>query len=402
VLPNGLKLYSLSEGAQEVIRIDLVFNSGTSSVDNSLIPNMALSMLKEGTSKRNAAELADAIDAYGAFFEADIDKDYATITLYSLTRHVEKTLPVVMEMIVDASFPEREFEIKKSNRLQKFRLNSEKVSFIAGKRFQEKLFEETSYHSQIEESSYHSLQQPDLVAFYEKHIQHAPFQVFVSGKFSEEIIASISSIIGNHTVFPVSEQRPLDFSNTFIPGNSELLVKADAIQSAIRIGRRTFNREHPDYFGMKVLTTILGGYFGSRLMTNIREDKGYTYGIGAGLTSLKHDGYFYISTEVGVDVCQNALKEIYFEIAQIRDHLVSNEELELVKSYMLGGLLKSFDGPFERMERSKAAILFGMELSYYKQFAQAIRQIQPDRIQELAVKWLQQDDLFELVAGRTN
>src|SRR5690242_19469508 len=106
--------------------------------------------------------------------------------------------------------------------------------------------------------------------------------------------------------------------------------KEDAIQSALRVGRLTFNKTHPDYLSLKVLNTVLGGYFGSRLMANIREDKGYTYGIGSSLISMKNEGYFVISSEVGVDVCSKALDEIFFEIKRLTEEPIDDSELQLV------------------------------------------------------------------------
>jgi predicted Zn-dependent peptidase len=161
-----------------------------------------------------------------------------------------------------------------------------------------------------------------------------------------------------------------------------------------------FDRRHPDYFGVKVLTTVLGGYFGSRLMSNIREDKGYTYGIGAGIVAYENDGWFYISTEVGTDVTADALSEIYKELALLRDELIPEDELGLVKNYMLGTLLKSFDGPFERIERFKALHLYHLGNDYYDRYTAAIREVSSDELRELARKWLAEADLLELVVGK--
>jgi predicted Zn-dependent peptidase len=161
-----------------------------------------------------------------------------------------------------------------------------------------------------------------------------------------------------------------------------------------------FDRRHPDYFGMKILTTILGGYFGSRLMSNIREDKGYTYGIGAGVVAYENDGWFYISTEVGTDVTAAALKEIYYELEVLRNELIPEEELDLVKNYLLGTLLKSFDGPFERIERFKALYLYHLEDNYYDRYTEAIRSALASELRELARKWLKEEDLIELVVGK--
>ena len=135
-------------------------------------------------------------------------------------------------------------------------------------------------------------------------------------------------------------------------------------------------------------------------MSNIREDKGYTYGIGAGLMAYRSDGWFYISTEVGTDVTQNALKEIYIEMARLRNEPIPEEELNLVKNYLNGQLLKSFDGPFEQMDRFKTIAFMGGSNSYYEDYRRTINQITPEELNALANRWLQEKDLIELVAGK--
>jgi predicted Zn-dependent peptidase len=181
---------------------------------------------------------------------------------------------------------------------------------------------------------------------------------------------------------------------------THFIEKPDAIQSAVRVGRLLFNKKDPDYFKFQVLNTVLGGYFGSRLMANIREDKGYTYGIGSGLASLVNGGYFFISTEVGVDVTNNTLSEIYKEIKLLREQPVNNEELETVRNYVLGQFLRSVDGPYSLADKFKAIWEFGLGYDYFENYFKAVKTITPKEIQELANKYLQEEDLIELVVGK--
>ncbi|HOY48252.1 MAG TPA: pitrilysin family protein [Flavobacteriales bacterium] len=399
-LSNGMEVYSLSAGSQEVLKVELLFAAGTSRYSNSLIPSFTASMLQEGTHQRNAAQIANDVDDYGAFLELDIDKDFSGITLYSLNKHLAKTLPVVEDILMNSTFPEEEWEIMRSNRIQKYTVNLGKVGFVAGKRFQELLYAETPYGTSFDVNDYRAMQRNELIHFYQNQYAPTAAKLFVSGKMDDSIHQLLESTFGqlkgDGKFLPaLALATPVTFSE-----RKQFIPKEDAIQSAIRIGRRMFPKSNPDYFAMKVLTTILGGYFGSRLMTNIREDKGYTYGIGAGVMPYRSDSYFYISTEVGSDVCSAALDEIYKEIRTLRDELVSNEELDLVKNYLLGSLLKSFEGPFERMERFKNLHLYGVGNDYYQQYTAAIRAVSPHKLQELAKTWLQEDDLLELVVGK--
>jgi predicted Zn-dependent peptidase len=399
-LSNGMEVYSLSAGSQEVLKVELLFAAGTSRYSNPLIPSFTASMLQEGTHQRNAAQIANDVDDFGAFLELDIDKDFSGITLYSLNKHLAKTLPVVEDILMNSTFPEEEWEIMRSNRIQKYTVNLGKVGFVAGKRFQELLYAETPYGTSFDVNDYRAMHRNELIHFYQNQYAPTAAKLFVSGKMDDSIHQLLESTFGqlkgDGKFLPaLALAAPVKFSE-----RKQFIPKEDAIQSAIRIGRRMFPKSNPDYFAMKVLTTILGGYFGSRLMTNIREDKGYTYGIGSGIMPYRSDSYFYISTEVGADVCSAALDEIYKEIRILRDELVSKEELDLVKNYLLGSLLKSFEGPFERMERFKNLHLYGVGNDYYQHYTAAIRAVSPQKLQELAQTWLQEDDLLELVVGK--
>jgi predicted Zn-dependent peptidase len=178
-----------------------------------------------------------------------------------------------------------------------------------------------------------------------------------------------------------------------------LVYKEDAVQSAIRIGKPFFNRTHEDYPGMAVTNTILGGYFGSRLMSNIREDKGYTYGIGSAIVSMKQNGYFFISTEVGADVTKPAMEEIYKELELMKTEEVDSEELEMARNYMLGTFLKGMDGPFQLAERFKSVYLYDLDYGYYERYVAKLRTIKADEVQELAKKYFNSESMFELVVG---
>jgi predicted Zn-dependent peptidase len=400
-LNNGIPVWYLNLGSQDVLRVEFIFPAGTACHENQLVPSFANSMLQEGTRQKSAAEIADAIDKYGAFLELDTEKDYAFVTLYTLKRYYNETLPMVIEMIGEANFPEREWNIQLSNRLDSYRINSRKVSFLASKGFQELLFSGTPYGAKFSEESYTSAKRSDVLEFYGKNYAWGRAMLMLSGKVDESVIESTKRIVGALQFDEVPVEQASSWPEASMPGERlHFIERTDAIQSALRIGRRMFNRNHPDFFGMKILSTVLGGYFGSRLMTNIREDKGYTYGIGSGMMSFKNDGWFYISTEVGADVTNDALKEIYHELEVLRNELIPADELELVRNYMLGSLLKSFDGPFEQIDRYKAVLLFGVDEGYQARFTEAIRNLDAVALRSLAQTYLQEKDLLELVVGK--
>jgi predicted Zn-dependent peptidase len=153
---------------------------------------------------------------------------------------------------------------------------------------------------------------------------------------------------------------------------------------------------------MMVLNTVLGGYFGSRLMSKIREEKGYTYGIGSALVSLRNAGYFFISTEVASGACSEAINDIHGEIRKLREELISDAELNRVRSYMLGDILRQFDGPFASADNLRYLLDLGLDYGFYDKIIHTIRNVTPDDLNVLANKYFQEDSFTEVIAGRNN
>ena len=180
----------------------------------------------------------------------------------------------------------------------------------------------------------------------------------------------------------------------------KFVEKEGAVQNAIRIGKRLINRTNPDYPKLTVLNTILGGYFGSRLMTNIREEKGYTYGIGSGLVSLSQGGYFFITTDVGAAVYEDAVKEIYHEIVKLQEELIPENELSLVRNYLLGSFQRSIDGPFALAERFKSILLSGLGYNYFENYLTVIKNITSEELKTLAQTYLLTSEMTEVIVGK--
>jgi zinc protease len=145
------------------------------------------------------------------------------------------------------------------------------------------------------------------------------------------------------------------------------------------------------------LNALFGGFFGSRLMSNIREDKGYTYGIHSYLLNHVHESGWMISTEAGKDVCEATIAEVYKEMKDLREELVDEEELLLVRNYMMGSLLGDLDGPFQIISRWKNIVLNNLTEQYFYDSIHTIKTISAEELQALAEKYLQPEDFYELV-----
>ena len=174
----------------------------------------------------------------------------------------------------------------------------------------------------------------------------------------------------------------------------------DAFQSAVRIGGLSLDRRHPDYLKMRVVITLLGGYFGSRLMSNIREEKGYTYGIAASLMTYPDHGMLAISAETANEYVESLIGEVYHEIDRLQNELVPVGELKMLKNYMLGDMCRSYESAFSLADAWISLQVSGLSSSYFAEALNAVKNITPDEIRELAQKYICKESLKEIISGR--
>lgn len=400
-LSNGIPVYAINSGSQELTKIEFLFKAGMYYQQQPLVASATNNLLETGTKSYSANELSDNIDFFGSFFECSVEQDYSSLALFSLNKYLDQSLHYVEEIIKYPTFPKSEFDIYISNKKQKHLVNSQKVNILARRRFTELVFGENHpYGRDVKTEDFDKLTLDDVKAFYNNHYHYTNCAIVISGKLPDTIIEILDKYFGKESWGSGKDVADPKVEVKTTHDQKHFIERTDAIQSAVRVGRLLFNKKHPDYFKFQVLNTILGGYFGSRLMANIREDKGYTYGIGSGLASLVHNGYFYISTEVGAGVTNETLKEIYAEIKLLREELVDEEELETVRNYILGQFLRSVDGPYALADKFKAVWEFGLDYDYFEKYFEAVKHITPGEIRDLANKYLQEKDLIELVVGK--
>ena len=401
MLDNGIPVYFLNAGVQEVVKVELIFRNPSFDANQPLMYSAANRLMGEGTSAHSAQQIAEMIDYYGSYYETEQSADYCSVVLHSLNRHLGNTLPVIHEIITDAAYPEKELSVYQQNNKQRLTVENEKVGSIARRKFSELIFgPQHPYGHFTRPEDYDKLSSTALLNFHRSHYVSDHCIIILSGKVDKETISMVNSILGKKdwTRGNGMESSVPAIQTSQVKEN--YIERDNAIQSAIRIGRPMFNKSHPDYSGMQVLNTILGGYFGSRLMKNIREEKGYTYGIGSAVVSMLQGGYFFIASEVGAEVCSPALAEVYKEIEILRSEPVPEDELQMVKNYMLGSFLKSIDGAFNLADRWKGIMFYNLDYDYYDRFIKTVRTITPGELMALAQNYLSKESLSELVVGK--
>lgn len=399
VLGNGLKVFTINGGEQDLVRIEFIFENVGYNPAMPLQTYATNTMLNDGTSELSSSEIADKIDYFGAFLQTDYTNDQSSVTLYSLNKHLGSTLPIVKAIVSDSIFPQVELDTFIRNQKQKLSVNLEKNDFLSRKIFNNVLFTNTLYGYDTRAEDYDKISREQLSNYFKMAYQPKNCTVVVSGKVTDHTLKLIDELFGKNwsddTGFKVNS---FNFGSTH--GKEHYIEKADALQSAIRLGKIAINRTHPDFAGMQVLNTILGGYFGSRLMANIREDKGYTYGIGSALVSMKNAGYFFIASEVGADVCTSALNEIEKEITLLKTEAVNEEELSLVRNYMLGSMLGSLENAMSHADKFKNIYFSGLTYDYYQKYIQTVRNITPAELQALANTYFDTTAFEKVIVGK--
>jgi predicted Zn-dependent peptidase len=399
-LSNGVSVFSFDVSEQDFIKIELNFDAGSAYTNKALVAGVTNKLLTEGTKKHTANEIANMIDSYGGFFETAITNDVASIALYTLNKHLEKTLPILAEVIQEPVFDEEELNLHLAKKRNDFLVNSERVAYLARAKFTGIIFGENHPYGRIlKNEDFDRLERKDIIDFHQRYYLNGSFRIFLSGKLAPNMHALLEQYFGSmnsqkDVMSPVGGE--LSSSKQMVHS----IAKDDAVQNAIRIGKPMINRNHPDFNGLRILNTVLGGYFGSRLMSNIREDKGYTYGIGSGLMSLRDAAFFFISTEVKADVSALAIEEILKEINLLQTEEVGMDELELVKNYLQGNFQRSFDGPFALLDRFKEVYYSGINYDYFTSYINKVKTIEASEIKELANKYLNTEELYKLTVGK--
>lgn len=397
-LDNGISVYNINAGTESVVQIEWVFRAGNWYEEKNNVAAAANFLLKNGTSKHTAYEINEYVDFYGAYLNRSCYNETASITLHCLTRHLENLLPMVREILTEATLPDQELLIYKQNMKQKLAVNLRKCDFVAGRKIDALLFgEKHPYGIYSELSDYDALERVELTDHYNSYYRNGYCTVFSAGILPDNYAEMMNRYFGD---LPLNA-RPLEEVQHAIVEDPQkkwnIINDPDGVQAAIRIARPFPTRQHPDFPKVQVLNAIFGGFFGSRLMNNIREDKGYTYGIYSFLVNHIHAGAWMISTEAGRHVAEATVNEVYHEMQQLREKPVGEDELLLVKNYLIGTLLGDLDGPFQIIGRWKNLILNGLDDQFFYHSVDTIKNINADELQEMANVYLKPEDFYELV-----
>ncbi|MCB0706085.1 MAG: insulinase family protein [Saprospiraceae bacterium] len=397
-LDNGILVLENRLGTQEILKLEIIFRAGRPFEKEQLIGRATASMLREGTLSRTASEIAETFDFYGGTFTIPANLDVTNITLYCLTRHFEKLLPIISDLVTQPAFPEHELNAFIDRSVRRLKVDLSRNDIIAYRAITENIFgSDHPYGYNSTPKTYQGLERHQLETHFQETYTAANCTILISGKTTDRTISLLNTYLGRQ--LPMGHRVKAQVPAINRPAEKLRIEHPDKVQSAIRIGRQLFNRNHADYPGMYVLNTILGGYFGSRLMANIREEKGYTYNIYSAIDPMVFDGYFYIGTEVGKEFTKETISEIYSEIRLLQEEEVGAEEMEMVRNYLMGNLLTMLDGPFNVADVVRTIETDGLPADFFHTLTQTVSKITPAELKDLAQKYLKESDLWEVVVG---
>ena len=400
-LRNGVPLYVIEADGLDAVRIDFVFNAGQWQQARKLQALFACRMLREGCRGYSVATFAERLDYYGAWLELSVAMNRTFVTLYTLKKHFSVTMELVCRMLTEPSYSEEQFRIVRDNNKAQLMVNLQKGDVQAMRALRRSIYGDAHpCGMQATPEDYDTLQVSDIVDFYRSHYGSRTCQIYLSGDVDDTLLSLVEDIFGSADWGTAKGDGSLaekDFQPNGSPELHTSITHPGAVQDSIRMGRLLMDVNHPDYLPMRVLTAVLGGYFGSRLMKNVREEKGYTYHIGADLITNTPQVMFLVHCEAQGGKADEVIGEVHREMLRLQTELVSEEELRMVRNYMIGEICRNYESAFSLADAYIFMDHLGLPQAHLEQTVNAIRTTDATRLQQLAQCYLRPEMLHTVV-----
>jgi len=396
---NGTPIYFVHDPNCSVLRLEFIYKGGSREQNFPYQSQAASSLLTEGTLKFNSKQIADGLDKYGSYVQPRISLDDSSLTLYSLPEHLEKSLEYIIDCLENPQYFDNELITHKRNAIQRLKINENKTNFLSRRAYYKYLFGDDNWLGRsVYQEDIEYISRETLLDFFLSHYKNRLSYIICSGYIDDSTRTTLKEISKNLSGKSAKEKQ-LILEQEPAKGMHQIL-KSDSFQSSLRIGKRTINRYHTDFRKLQFLNLILGGYFGSRLMKNIREEKGLTYGIYSTIESYKNASSFFIETDMNHELCSEGVSEILKELSLIRNEPVPEKEIQIAGNYLIGTFIRSFDGPFSMADRYKILIDYNLPVSYYDEYIEIIKSTKALELQEIANRYLTEDNLITVIVGK--
>ena len=395
ILPNGFKLFWLKNIQQDVIKLEFIYKAGKWHEPKAGVAHFTAHMLEKGTSELSSKKIAEILDHQGAQIEISSGADFTSVAVYSLSKNIDRVIPVIFEVLLQSTFPEDELALMKSISIQNLKINNERSSFVASRMIQRNIYGAAHpYGRSLEESDIDKINSSDLNLFFKNSF--IPLEIYLTGNLnSSQLLAIELGLTRQLLKNSQNIEIPIPTSHPLI----EKISKEKSVQSTIRFGKLTIKKSHLNYPELLLLNHILGGYFGSRLMKNIREEKGLTYGIYSSINSHLNASSIVIAADVNKDKIEITTKEIHHELRSLIVSLIPNEELEIAKNHLLGTLQLELSNPLSVVDKIKQLNLNHLSADYYLNLFKRVKIISNIDIKIIASELLEPSSFHLIVVG---
>ena len=398
-LGNGLRVVAVHVSQAPILTVELIWRAGRPYEAQPLLAAATNALLTEGSQHHSATELEALFEQYGTSLHTPDEYDTAHLRLPTILKQAPRLLPVMAEVAATPAFTPKSLRRYVKRSKQALREDLDDPDTLAYRLLSEAVFgERHPYGYGGTKEQYAALTVGAVRGHYERYYGAANATLRVVGQLSTEVETLLEATFGQLPVGGV-----VAVPDYPLPDTSPQLLQRHrprAQQTMIRRGRRGFRITDPDYPGLCVLETILGGYYGSRLMRNIREEKGYTYGIDSDLDTYRFDGTFGIAADVANENLTAVRQEILTEMDKLHQDLVPARELDMVRAYLIGGLIMDLDGPLAVSRRYRSAIIKEYDpVAHLRRLDETIRGITAEEVRTLARRYLRPELDWEVVVG---
>ena len=396
--PAGVPVYFFQTPLLEAVKIEVISKSSRINlpVAKSLVPSFTLQLLTEGTNTLDEEQLSEFFDFHASEVHPFSGFSQEGISLLTTKKHLAKVLPVFLSLFTEAIFPEEKIQKKKALRKVSLRLEMEKNASRASMLFRNSLFGPNHpYGQEVKEELIDEVTREDLLQYYQSQLWKDA-ELLISGDFNASELQKLIQDLG---AIPkvILENRSSEYAVEGIESIVE--EKPDALQTSIRIGAWSIPKKDQDFIPLTVFNTVLGGYFGSRLVKNIREDKGHTYGIHSSLGEIDDFNYWVIAADVQKNYRNEVIQEIYKEIRTLSEEPIGMEEMEQVRNYLIGQMVGKFSSSFDLVDRFKSVHFSGLDFDFYHQQLEFFRNFGPEDLMRIGQKYFSEKKFNEVLVG---
>jgi predicted Zn-dependent peptidase len=394
-LNSGVNIYSFNNDDQKVFKIELNFDVGSNVLDNPAIASLCLPMLREGSSTKSASEISNILDYYGAFLDLKSGLENIVISLYGRSSFINELIPLLADIIKNPVFDETALSKHKLKMSQKLLIDQQKTSYWSPRLLRQNIFGSGHPYSQfISEANISEITRNDLVGFHLNQLLNNLQNISVAGSFDTY---NVGVQLQKH-FNAINNGNKAEDNKQLRPESNKTVTKKlpNTNQASIALGIAAIGMKIPNYPEYAFLTKVLGGYFGSRLMKKLREEEGLTYGIHAYNVHLRSGSYLQISADVELKSVDMSIELIHQEIEILNRNIISNDELETVKNYMLGEYVNDSNTIFDFADLYKKILLHGLPESYYQDFYGQISSIEAETLLGNSSNYFQVGDFSQV------